>query len=202
MEMLFPAAGQGPGVVVAHAWWGLNQTIRDYGAALVDQGFVVGLVDLFEGRVTDQIEQAERFSQTDWPVPPSARLVRAIGELAAHSQVDRGGIGAVGFSYSGYHLLGLRSDAALPLRRVVVYYATRALHPSRVATLMHFADYDAFESAEDVSAITMALSEAGPPNAAYSYAGTQHWFAEQDRTEFDANAAQLAFTPTVDFLHV
>jgi len=67
---------------------------------------------------------------------------------------------------------------------------------------MHFADYDAFESAEDVSAITMALSEAGPPNAAYSYAGTQHWFAEQDRTEFDANAAQLAFTPTVDFLHV
>ena len=197
--MLFPTAGHGPGVVVAHAWWGLNQTIRDYGAALADKGFVVGLVDLFEGKVTDQIGEAERFSQTDWTVPPSARLVRAIGELAAHAHVDRGGVGAVGFSYSGYHLLGLRSDAALPLRRLVIYYATRKLVPSPVATLIHFAADDAFESAEDMRAMTTALAEAGPPNAAHSYAGTQHWFAEQDRPEFNANAAQLAFQRTVGF---
>ena len=199
MEILLPRAGHGPGVVVTHAWWGLNQTIRDYGAALADRGFVVGLVDLFEGRVTDQIAEAERFSQTDWTVPPSARLVRAIGELAAHDQVDGGGVGAVGFSYSGYHLLGLRSDAALPLRRLVVYYATRKLVPSAVATLMHFAADDAFESAQDMRAMTTALADAGPPSAAYSYAVTQHWFAESDRPEYDAGAAQLAFQRTVEF---
>jgi carboxymethylenebutenolidase len=202
MEMLFPAVGHGPGVVVAHAWWGLNQTIRDYGAALAERGFVVGLPDLFDGKVTDQIAEAERFSQTDWPVPPSARLVRAVGELAAHAQVDGGGVGAVGFSYSGYHLLGLRSDPSLPLRRLVIYYATRKLVPSPVATLMHFAADDAFESADDMRAMTMALADAGPPNAAYSYAGTRHWFAESDRPEYDAGAAQLAFTRTMDFLRV
>jgi len=73
MEILFPAAGHGPGVVVAHAWWGLNQTIRDYGAALVDQGFVVGLVDLFEGRVTD------RSSRPNGSARPTGRCRQAHG---------------------------------------------------------------------------------------------------------------------------
>ena len=56
MDILKPSRGAGPGVLVVHPWWGLNQSVRDYGAALVREGFVVGLPDVFEGHVVTEID--------------------------------------------------------------------------------------------------------------------------------------------------
>jgi carboxymethylenebutenolidase len=200
MDILLPASGTGPGVVVAHAWWGLNQTIRDYGAALAREGFVVGLPDLFDGKIADTVEGAEELAQT--PRTPNAgdRLRKAIAALAAHEAVSGDGVAAVGFSFSGFHLFGLASASDVPLGKLVIHYATRQVGPQHVPMLVHFAENDPFESTEDMVEVVKALAADGPPNAAHTYAGTRHWFVEPDRPEYDAEEAAIAWQRTLGFL--
>jgi carboxymethylenebutenolidase len=181
MDILLPPSGTGPGVLVAHPWWGLNRTIRDYAAALAAQGFVVGLVDAFNGEVTTEIARAEQF-------------------LPKYMQSAGPGVGAVGFSFGGFQLLKLLGDSTLPLNRLVAYYAVYPLPDSHIPVLAHFAGKDDFETDEDMAAMAEALAAAGAPNASHRYAGTAHWFAEADRPEYDAAAARLAFERTVAFL--
>jgi len=80
MDVLLPTGGRGRGVLVVHPWWGLNRTIRDYGAAIAQQGFVVGLPDLFDGAVATEPSAAEALVDSHWQqaVP---KLRAALGEL-------------------------------------------------------------------------------------------------------------------------
>lgn len=200
MDILLPPSGQGPGVVVAHAWWGLNGTIRDYGARLTREGFVVALPDLFDGNVATTIDGAQGLADTDWLPNAGERLRTAINELAANEAVTDAKVALVGFSYSGFAAFALAGDADLPLSRAVIYYATRRLAAGHVPVLAHFAENDTFESTEDMNEVAAGLMADGPPNAAFTYPGTHHWFAEADRPEYDAGAAGLAFERTVEFL--
>jgi carboxymethylenebutenolidase len=198
IDVLLPPGGKGPGVLVAHPWWGLNQTIRDYGAALAREGFVVGLADVFAGETTTSIETAETLIRKYWDAA-DGKLSSALVELAGHSAATGSSVGAIGFSFGGSHLLAALAKQGLPLGRLVTYYATRALSERHAPVLAHFAADDDFESAEDVAAMSAALS-ASADNAVHTYPGTRHWFAEADRPEYVAPAAKLAFERTVAFL--
>ncbi len=196
MDILLPSTGRGPGVLVAHPWWGLNQTIRDYGAALAREGFVVGLPDLFDGSIATTIPDAETQMRANFETG-GTKIEAALRELAGHAAIEGDGVGAVGFSYGGFHLLSLAATPELPLRKAVIYYATYPMEAQHVPLLAHLAENDPYESTEDMDALRAALK---PPSVAYTYPGTQHWFAESDRPEFDAAAAKLAFERTVKFL--
>ena len=198
MDILLPAGGTGPGVVVGHAWWGLNGAVRNYGARLAAAGFVVALPDLFDGRVARSIAEAETLVSRDWDA--DAKLSRAVTELSRHAAVRGGRVGTIGFSYSGWALVGLASGRSLPIAGTVVYYASRVPAVGHGPVLAHLAEHDPFESDDSMDEMAAALSRAGAPNVAYRYAGTTHWFAEPDRPEYVAAAAALAFERTVAFL--
>ena len=38
--LALPASGPGPGVLVLHAWWGLNETMKSVCSRLAAEGFV------------------------------------------------------------------------------------------------------------------------------------------------------------------
>ncbi len=196
MNILFPPTKIGPPVLVAHPWWGLNRTIRDYGAALAKEGFVVGMPDVFEGHVVTAIDDAQKQIETYWEAA-AERLTAGLTELSKAAEGKP--VGAVGFSFGGFHLLRLLGES-VPLRRLVVYYATYPLRGPHVPVMAHLAADDSFESADDMAALRESLTEAGPPNAVYTYTGTKHWFAEADRPEYAASAATTAFRRTVAFL--
>ena len=194
MDILLPPKGTGPGVVVAHPWWGLNRTIRSYGTALAEAGFVVALPDLFNGDVTTSIETAETLIRKHWDAADQ-RLADAFAALGEHSAVTGNGLGAVGFSFGGFHLLEAIERGDQRIARPVVYYATHPLPAAHVPILAHLAADDPYESQDDMNALAAALGE-----TAHSYPGTTHWFAESDRPEYNAAAAALAFERTVAFL--
>ena len=194
LEILLPEGGSGPGVLVAHAWWGRNATVRNFGRALSDLGFVVGLPDAFEGAVVTDRDDAQGLVDKHWPAAPE-RLTAAFHLLAGNAAV-RGPVSGVGFSFGAFQLLGLMDT--LPLHRLVTYYADREVKLGAVPVLGHFAETDAFQ--DDQPGMIRMLEAAGAPGAAIVYPRTQHWFAEKDRPEFDAAAARSAFERTVAFL--
>jgi carboxymethylenebutenolidase len=198
MDIVLPPDGKGPGVLVAHPWWGLNPTIRNYGAALAREGFVVGLADLFGGETTTEIGAAEGLIRKHWDKAGQG-IEDALAELGQHTTVASPQLGAIGFSFGGFHLLASLGKN-LPIAGLVTYYATHPLPAKHAPVLAHFAANDDFESAADVAAMTAALAASGSPNATEVYPGTKHWFAESDRPEYVEAAAKLAFERTVSFL--
>lgn len=194
LEILVPESGSGPGVLVVHPWWGRNATVRHFGRSLSELGFVVGLADAFEGTVVTEQADAQALIEKHWEAAP-ARLTAAFERLAVHPAV-RGPVSGVGFSFGGFQLLGLMD--ALPMHRLVTYYADREVTLGAVPVLAHFAEDDPF--ADDQPGMIRAIEAAGAPGAAIVYPGTRHWFAEADRPEFEAGAARSAFERTVAFL--
>src|SRR5258706_15415034 len=54
-----PGAAAGPGVVVLHEWWGLTEPIRQACDRLAEAGFVALSPDLYRGKTTAEVEEAD-----------------------------------------------------------------------------------------------------------------------------------------------
>lgn len=192
-------------MLVLHAWWGLNDTVRSYCTQLAGAGFTAFAPDLYRGRVTAQVAEAERLSGELF-----ARLEQPRADLAAaathlHELTGRParGVAVIGFSLGAFFALDLSVSDARRVHSVVVHYGTRPgdYSAARASYLGHFAENDPFEPGADVDALQAALRGAGRPAQFHRYPGTGHWFAEPDRTQaYDAAAATLAWQRTLAFL--
>lgn len=200
-----PRSGNGAGVLVLHAWWGLNDFVRDFCDRLAQEGFVALAPDLFSGKTANTVEAAEYLvthSNEGEVIPPI--LCAAADELINHPAVTGNKLGTVGFSFGGYWALWLAPQKPEEIRAVTVFYSTGEgdFHRSKAAFQGHFAETDPFESGEGVKELEKDLKEANRPAAFYTYPGTGHWFFEKDRLDaYNTGAAQLAWDRTIAFLH-
>ena len=55
-----PDQSGAPGVIVLHAWWGLNEFFRNLCDRLANEGFVAFAPDLNEGRVAKTVDDAKQ----------------------------------------------------------------------------------------------------------------------------------------------
>jgi carboxymethylenebutenolidase len=197
-----PQRGAGAGVLVLHAWWGLNDTFRSFCDRLAEKGFVALAPDLYHGAVAATREDAKRLMRQMDNDAARKTLNAALKDLATHPSVDRPSIGVVGFSLGGYYALELACQKPKNIAAVVTFYGTGRgkFAEARAAFLGHFAEDDEFEPAADVLQLEQNIRQAGKEVAFYTYPGTKHWFFEPDRPEYDPDAAQLAWERTAAFL--
>jgi len=193
--------GARSGVVVLHAWWGLNDDVVRYADRLAAAGRAVIAPDMFGGQVATEIADAERLSGEGDDGVADAITLAATSALA-----ERLGAGAplatLGFSFGAAYALWAPSKLA-GLVATVVYYGTMtgpSLAKSTAPLLGHFAETDEFEPAENVKALEDGFREAGREVEIHTYLGTGHWFAEPSRDAYRAEAAELAFERTIAFL--
>lgn len=203
--LALPSAGKGPGVLVLHAWWGLNATIKAFCTRLAESGFAVFAPDLYHGKLADSIPAAEALGSA-----LDANHLQAKAEIAESATFLRQsaaqpgrGLAVIGFSLGAYYALDLSAAASDLIRDVVVFYGTGPadFSSSKAAYLGHFAENDEYEPQSNVDELEETLRRAMRPVTFYRYAGTGHWFFEPDRPQaYNPAAASLAWERTLAFL--
>jgi carboxymethylenebutenolidase len=190
-----------PGVVVFHAWWGLNDDLLAYADRLGATGFAVVAPDLYRGSVADTVEEAERLADSLDQADADAIALAAVDRLAERIG-PAGRIAAVGFSLGAGWALWTPAERGVVTASVVYYGSLSgpALRRTNAPVLGHFAADDPYESEDDLAAFAATLREAGRDVAIHRYPGTGHWFAEPSREAYRPEAAALAFERTVAFL--
>jgi carboxymethylenebutenolidase len=200
-----PPSGKGPGVLVLHAWWGLNDTIKNFCGKLAESGFVAFAPDLYHGRVADTIPAAEALgSALDANhLQAKTEIAEAVRFLSEHAEQTNRGLAVIGFSLGAYYALDLAAADPERIHFVVLFYGTGPADyaKSRAAYLGHFAVNDPYEPQSNVDELEESLKRAGRPVTFHRYPGTGHWFFEPDRTDaYNEAAASLAWERTLAFL--
>jgi carboxymethylenebutenolidase len=185
------------GVLLLHAWWGLNEDVLAYAKRLRLEGFEVESPDVYGGQIAATIEAAKAMAQALDADQANAEIDRATTRLA-----PSGPYAIVGFSLGaslGWDLIQRRPGQAAAF---VAYYGTGSRDfPDRLPRILgHFAELDDFEPSADVAELERTLRERGADVTHHSYPGMRHWFAEPSRPEFDQRAADLAWQRTLAFL--
>jgi len=200
-----PSGDRSPGVLVLHAWWGLNSTIKTFCDRLSKEGFTAFAPDLYHGKLATTIPEAEKLGHD-----LDGNYLQAKGEIyaAARSLADRpkivsSSLAVVAFSMGVYYALDLAAFHPDLIRSVVIFYGTGDgdYRNSKAVYLGHFAEKDQFEAPENVDDLERRLKGANRPVTFYRYPGTGHWFFEPDRTDaYNPVAAALAWERTLAFL--
>ena len=195
-------SGKGKPVLVLHAWWGLNDTIKSICTSLAESGFTAFAPDLYHGKVAEDIPGAEALSDTLNPDRAKADIKEAVSYLDKLTDLPNQSVSVIGFSLGAFFALDL-STADPNVRSVVIFYGIGFGHfkNSKAAYLGHFAEEDEYEPQSEVNNLESELRKAGCPVNFHIYPGTGHWFFEPDRSHsYNQAAADLAWARTLAFL--
>ena len=198
MYLAIPECGSGPGVLVLHSWWGLNEFFRSFCDRLAGDGFIALAADLYDGEVAATIPEAKKLRARATATrnePAYKYLTRMIDHLSDHEAASSPGIAVIGFSMGGHWAYWLAQRPELPVVATVTFYAARngEYSQSTSSFLAHFAETDEWVSPASVRKLERSLAAAGKTAVFHTYPGTGHWFFEADRTDaFEPHAAALA----------
>jgi carboxymethylenebutenolidase len=201
-----PAKAQGklPTVLVVHENRGLNPHIEDIARRLALDNFIAFAPDALAplgGYPGDEDKARELFPKLDQAKTRkdfilAARVLKALPD-------GNGKVGVVGFCYGG----GVANFLAtqLPdLAAAVPFYGAQPpaedVAKIKAALLIHYAGNDDRINA-GWPAYEAALKAAGVKYEAFIYPGVQHGFNNDTTPRFDAAAAKLAWSRTVDFFN-
>lgn len=193
------AEGNGPGILVLHAWWGLKPFFKQFCDRLAKEGFTVLAPDLYQGRIATTIDEAKALlEKRDLEL-----MVDTVNTAKDHlRKLVKGKIGLVGFSMGGGWSLEIASTSPEQIGAMVIFYGNGEADYGKITAKVmgHFSDHDEWEPNEYVDMTFAALKKAGVDTTRHIYPGVAHWFMEEDRPEYDPAAAQLAWDRTVEFL--
>jgi len=198
-----PEAGSGPGMLVCHAWWGLNESFTGLCDRLASEGFVALAADMHNGTVADTIPDAEAAMERLTREHAIAVSEAGLAALLARPEISGEKVGTIGFSMGSYWAIRLSIVHPEQVGAVVTFYGAGEgdFSGATAAYQGHFSPTDEWEPEEWVRGLETSITEAGREVTFHWYEGAGHWFFEANRPDaYNAEAAELAWQRTVDFL--
>ena len=120
--LALPPEGQGPGVLVLHAWWGLNPFFKEVCNNLAEQGFVTLAPDLNNGQVAKTVDEAKVLMEKRDDQSTGDIVMAAKDFLLAHPACKNEKLGVVGFSMGGAWSIILAAYAPEQVAATVLFY--------------------------------------------------------------------------------
>ena len=190
----------GPGVLVLHAWWGLKPFFKQLCDRLAEEGFIALAPDLRNGQIAETIDAAKELMEKSDNQVIGDVVMAAKDYLLAQSASEK--IGVVGFSMGAAWALVVASYDPEKVAATVLFYGIGDADFSKVQSKIqgHFSDNDEWEPMDGVRWLEQSLKDAGVDATLHIYPDVAHWFVEEDRPEYDAAAASLAWERTFEFL--
>jgi len=188
------------GILVLHAWWGLNDFFKDFCNRLAKEGYTVLAPDLYNGTIAKTIPEAEKLRTKLKRDTTSKQILLSLKQL--QGEVNKKPVGLIGFSLGAYWGLWLVDEKPKTFAATVLFYGTRGMKCTETSSafLGHFAETDEYVSDSGRKKMEKALTVAGGNVSFQVYPNTRHWFFENDRPEYNAQAASLAWKRTTEFL--
>jgi carboxymethylenebutenolidase len=197
-----PSQAKAPGVIVLHAWWGLNPFFKKLCDRLAAEGFAAFAPDLNEGRIASTIDEAKQIMAELSFERKQAVVAEIVDFMRARPEVRKEPLSLVGFSMGAAWALELADEYPEDIGKIVLFYGVGEADFSKVKAeiLGHFSDADEWESLDGIHAMEENMHAAGLEPAFHIYPQLPHWFFEKDRPEFDPQSAEVAWKRTLDFL--
>ncbi|HYJ33252.1 MAG TPA: dienelactone hydrolase family protein [Candidatus Binatia bacterium] len=191
-----------PGILVFHENRGLNPHIEDITRRLALENFMAFAPDALTplgGYPGDEDKARELFAKLD--------QAKAREDFVAAANVLRGRpdctgkIGAVGFCYGG-GIVNYLATRMPELKAGVPFYGTQPpaadVPKIQAPLLLHYAETDERVNA-GWPAYEAALKENKKKYEVFFYPGTQHGFNNDTTPRYDAEAAKVAWSRTIEF---
>ena len=200
--LALPLHPNAPGVIVLHAWWGLNPIFKNICDRLAAEGFAAFAPDVNSGRIAKTIDEAKQIMSESDDQRKHDIVTAAPDFLRNQPAVRKEAFSVIGFSMGAAWALVLAGEHPEAIRKIVMFYGAGEAEYTRIKVdvLGHFAEKDEWEDEKYIRAMENGMQAAGLKTEFHFYPETSHWFFEDDRPEFNPEAADLAWKRTLEFL--
>jgi carboxymethylenebutenolidase len=190
------------GIVLLQEWWGLNEQMKQVAQRVASAGFNALVPDLYQGRVTQDPDEAGHMMEgLDW-VGATAQEVRG---AAQHLKQSGGKVAVMGYCMGG----ALSIIAGVTLEEadaIVCYYGippTEQADPAqlRVPMQAHFANSDDWCTPQAVNDMEATVKAAGRDYELYRYDAQHGFFNAGEPTVYDEATAELSWQRALEFLN-
>ncbi len=200
--------GTYPGLVLLHDWWGLTGQMKDLGARLACEGYMVIIPNLYGrlgGMVTanDEVAAALLERQNDDQVITD--INSCCEYLNTRTTAKKNIHGVVGYGMGGTYALRFACHRKR-LRAAVSYYGKMVTPQEMMKNLFspvlyHQAGKDIWATQDEVEQLRSASAEYAKRVDIQCYPNASHAFCnEMKPSAYDADSASLAWERTASFL--
>jgi carboxymethylenebutenolidase len=192
--------GSYPGVILIHEWWGLNDNIKDMAELLASDGYIVLAVDLYEGKVAQNQDEARQLTS-------SLNQTRAVENMKAAVEYLReqgaSKVGSLGWCFGGGQSLQLALNDGIDA--TIIYYGRLVDDEDQLSKITWpvlgiFGDKDTSILVDSVNAFDAALDKLNIENEIYIYPNVGHAFANPSGMNYAPEETKDAWEKTLAFL--
>jgi carboxymethylenebutenolidase len=171
----------GPGLILIHEWWGLNDWVKKQADRFAEQGYMALAVDLYRGEVAKDADHAHELMRGLADDRAVADLKEAFDYLANAPATKGHKIGVIGWCMGGGFALKL-AIAEPRLACTVMCYGRQVNDVSELKKIKGplLGIWGATDRGIEVEPFKKALQEAGIKNTHHVYPGAGHAFLNED----------------------